>query len=1058
MNDKPNNVEARPAKDYWRTLEERADAADFQRCALDEFAPSVLSNGEGVSRRSFLKVVGASAAIAGMTTAAGCKRKTDETIVPYVSQPEGITPGKPLYFATAMTLGGYAQGILAQSHEGRPTKLEGNPDHPATLGASDVFMQGALLGLYDPDRSKVVSHAGTISDWDSFIRETRPRLAAKENNGAGLALLTETITSPTLLDQISAMKKKYPGARWYVHDPIGRHNIRAGLQQATGNNILPIYDFAKAHVIVSLDCDFLQEEPGHLRYARDFADGRRIRAGTTSMNRLYVIESTHTITGTMADHRWAMRPSQIQQAAEQLAAAVTNPATANLPAWAVAIARDLHTNWGQSLVLAGAHQPPHMHSLVHAINKALGNIDKAVRYSSPVEGEPDGFLSDLSAEMDHGAIDFLMILGGNPSYTAPADLQFDARLEAFSKAMNSDGTLRNVTARLGLYDDETSFKCQWHLPQTHFLEEWSDARAYDGTASITQPLIYPLYTGKSMIEVMHIVLQTELHPGYDIVQGFWRGQNTDAPDFDSQWARALEHGTMPIATDLKSRMPSSTMKLPVQESFSATESDFELAFRPDPSVWDGSFTNNGWLQELPRPLTKLVWDNAAFISPASAAKLGAATGDMLKITTITGAMDVPALILPGQPDQTITLHLGYGRWRAGSVGTAVGFNAYQLRASSNPWFTSAQVSRTGQTHELVRTHTHQTIASRHLDGPYPIDAEVIDRPGDDSLDNRKLVRVGTLAQFIADPRFAKKMDESERFPLTLYPGYENIYKQNLSWGMSIDTNSCIGCNACVIACQAENNIPVVGKDQVSRQREMHWIRIDTYYEGSEESPSGAFHQPVPCMQCENAPCELVCPVGATVHDNEGINDMVYNRCVGTRYCSNNCPYKVRRFNFLSYTDYTTESLKLAHNPEVTVRSRGVMEKCTYCIQRVTATRIEMEKLQVQFDEEAKTAAPEDAAILRRKSAELRQAILSNLQTACQQACPSKAIVFGNLNTAVDPIHEFKPEYASDVKSLKDHPLDYSLLADLTTRPRTTYLARIQNPNPALAIATQEHAG
>jgi molybdopterin-containing oxidoreductase family iron-sulfur binding subunit len=933
-----------------------------------------------------------------------------------------------------MTLSGYAQGVIATSREGRPVKLDGNPDHPANLGSSDVFLQAALLDMYDPDRSQTVSRAGVISDWDSFIGVLRPRLAQKTVNGSGLAILTETITSPTLLKQIRDLKATYPGASWFVHDPLSRRNIREGLRAATGREIMPHYDFTKADVIVSLDCDFLGEETGHSRYSRDFLDGRRIRSETRQMNRLYVIESTHSITGTMADHRWAMRPSQIAGIAE----AIRNPSTS--PGWSKAIADDLRANRGKCLVLAGPNQPPSVHAIVHSINAELGNIGNAVIYAPPIEGDPDGDLEDLMPRMEHGDIDTLVILGGNPCYTAPADLPFNAALEAFSKRVE-----KNLTIRLGLYDDETSYKCQWHLPQTHFLEEWSDARAYEGTVSIVQPLISPLYAGRSAIEVMDLILTGYLRGGYEISREFWAGQHNQ-PDFEPVWRRSLEKG---VWWGKFTAEPPGSRASKASATPASTEG-FEIVFRPDPCVWDGSYTNNAFLQELAKPLTKLTWDNAALISANTAQKLAASNGDMLRITSDGRTLEIPAWILPGLPDNTITLHLGYGRWRAGSTGTGTGFSAYALRTNESPWFiTGATVERIEGKYELVATHTHQTIADRRLG---ELDDQTIQRPDDDSINNRKLVRVGTLGQFIENPGFVKKLDESEdRHHLSLYPGFDNIYKQNLAWGMSIDMQSCIGCNACVVACQTENNIPVVGKDQVARGREMHWIRVDTYFEGTPESPSAAFHQPVPCQQCENAPCELVCPVGATVHDNEGINNMVYNRCVGTRYCSNNCPYKVRRFNFLQYADRTTESLKLMRNPEVTVRSRGIMEKCTYCIQRITATRIDMEILQVQMDAQAKSAADStEAESIQRRSAEQRQKLLDSLQTACQQACPTRAIVFGNLNPTTDPIHKFSPEHLSEVAQLKRQPLNYSLLADLTTQPRTTYLARIQNPNPALA--------
>jgi MoCo/4Fe-4S cofactor protein with predicted Tat translocation signal len=1011
-----------PNQPRWKSLEQRANAPEFARAVQDEF-PAGASD---PTRRTFLKTLAASMAIAA--SAAGCKRKIDETIVPYVSQPAEITPGKPLYFATSMTLSGYAQGVIATSREGRPIKLDGNPDHPANLGSSDVFLQAAILDMYDPDRSQAVLNNGVISDWDTFIGVLRPRLPASR-----LAILTETITSPTLLRQIRAIKSKYPSARWYAHDPLSRQNIRDGLRQATGREIMPRYDFSRANVIVSLDCDFLAEEPGHSRYSRDFLNGRKIRDGTTQINRLYVFESTLTITGSMADHRFAMRPATIIQAAESLARAMQDLSASDSPFRQ--IADDLLANRAQAMVVAGVGQPPSVHAAVYRINELLGSIGQTVFYDPPVAGDADGPLGELVAQMDSDAIDALIIVGGNPCYTAPADLPFADALERFSKQAN-----RNRSVRLGHYDDETSILCQWHLPQTHFLEEWGDARAYDGTVSMIQPLIAPLYDSRSAAQVFDLLLMGYLRDGQEIIRESWA---TGQADFETVWKKSLEKGVWlgNFTAESPALNSSSGNPFPAAQSVG----DFDLVFRPDPCAWDGAYANNAFLQELAKPLSKLTWDNAAMISAKSAADLGVSNGDMLQITAAGRSLKIPAWVLPGLPDNTVTIHLGYGRRRSGSVGTAIGFNAYELRTQAQPWFMpGAQVRKIEGTYELVATHTHQTIAERRVGD---LDADVVQRPGDDGIDNRKLIRVGTLDQFRADPDFVKKLDADERrHHLTLYPGYDDIYKNNLAWGMSIDLHSCIGCNACILACQTENNIPVVGKDQVAREREMHWIRVDTYFEGTAESPSAVFHQPVPCQQCENAPCELVCPVGATVHDDEGINNMVYNRCVGTRYCSNNCPYKVRRFNFLQYSDRTTESLKLMHNPEVTVRSRGVMEKCTYCIQRIVATKREMEILQVQMDEQA---TGDDANTIEQTSAKLRQNMLDTLQSACQQACPTQAIVFGNLNAKVDPIHPYQPDHRSEVARRKQLPLDYSLLADLTTQPRTTYLARIQNPNPAL---------
>jgi molybdopterin-containing oxidoreductase family iron-sulfur binding subunit len=1036
----------------WKSVEQWENSAKFQRRVANEFPPGALDEPDGVSRRTLLKMMSAAVATAAVTN--GCERKVPETIVPYVRQPEGLVPGQPKFYATAMTLGGYAQGVIATSREGRPVKLEGNPDHPANHGSSNIFLQASLLDLYDPDRSQAVTHVGNVNNWDGFVGAFRAHLARSKNGG--IAILTETITSPAILDQIRKLKGKFSGARWFVHDALSRENLHEGLRQATGRAAEARYDFGKANVIASFDCDFLFDEPGHLRYAGDFASERRIRRDTKTMNRLYMVESSVSITGTMADHRRAVRPAEVARHVHDLVDAVSNPGGAG-DRWIGALADDLVANKGKSLVVAGAAHLPDVHAAAHSINQTLGNVDQTVHYARLITGQPDGSLRDLLEEMRSGAIECLFILGGNPAYKAPVDCSFADALEAFSKQHD-----RNFSVRMGHYEDETSVRCQWHLPESHYLESWSDARAYDGAVSLVQPLIDPLYATRSTVEVLDLLNGGFLRSGYEILREFWHSKH-NGPDFESIWRRSMEKGvwlgTFKDDTAAQSENASGSTKAnaatqPASATQSAATTEplaYDLVFRPDPNVWDGTFTNNAFLQELMKPLTKLTWDNAALVSPASAKALGVADGDMLRISAGGREMEIPALVTPGHPDRTITLHLGYGRTRGGSVGTGVGFNTYVLRTSANPWFVEgAKVERTEGHHPLVITREHQTIESRRVGN---MDAHVTQRPGDESVDNRRLVRVATMQQFLEDPEFVKKLEEAEiPKPLTLYPGFDHIYENNLSWGMSIDLQSCIGCNACIIGCQAENNIPVVGKEEVARGREMHWIRVDTYYEGDPEVPGGTFHQPMPCMQCENAPCELVCPVGATVHDNEGINNMVYNRCVGTRYCSNNCPYKVRRFNFFHYNDTQTESLKLMRNPEVTVRSRGVMEKCTYCIQRIVAMRREIEILQVQMDDEARNAAsPEEAQAIQKKSAQQRQKILDNLQTACQQACPTQAIVFGNINAKLDPIHDFEPGHLSQVAQLKKEPLDYSLLADLNTKPRTTYLARIQNPNPALAV-------
>jgi len=680
-----------------------------------------------------------------------------------------------------------------------------------------------------------------------------------------------------------------------------------------------------------------------------------------------------------------------------------------------AVAKDLAAHRGSSLVIAGDGQPPAAHALAHVMNQALGNAGKTVVYTDPVEAAPIDQLQsirDLAKDMAAGAVEALIILGGNPVYTAPVDLKF-------ADAMNKVP----LRVHLSLYDDETSALCHWQIPEAHFLESWSDARGFDGTASIVQPLIAPLYSGKSAHELLASMSERPERSGYDIVREFWstnpaasaegRGPKRDAlpvDDFESAWRRWLHDGVVPgtafaprtLTANPGGAPPVASGSSRTLEPSTPQPSPFEIAFRNDPCVLDGRFANNGWLQELPKPITKLTWDNAVLVSPATAARLkaggapsfqggehGQIISDVVELRYRGRTLRGPIFVVVGHADDCATVHTGYGRSRAGHVGTGAGFNANAVRTADAPWFDAGlELVHTGGTYSLACTQYH------HL------------------MEGRGMVRAATREEFIRDPKSVHEGPGIEKTPdkiITLYPEFTyDGYK----WGMAIDVNACIGCNACVVGCQAENNIPVVGKDQVLRGREMHWIRIDTYYRGVLDHPETYF-QPVPCMQCENAPCEVVCPVGATVHSAEGLNDMVYNRCVGTRYCSNNCPYKVRRFNFLLYQDWNTPSLKLGRNPDVTVRSRGVMEKCTYCVQRITAARIDSEK--------------QDRAIAD-----------GEIKTACQQACPAEAIVFGNLNDA-----------NSRVARLQAEARNYSLLGDLNTRPRTTYLAAVRNVNPEL---------
>jgi molybdopterin-containing oxidoreductase family iron-sulfur binding subunit len=1031
----------------WRSMEELCDTPEFRKSLEREFPGGVdgwINSGDQ-SRRRFLQLMGASLMLAGAGTMSGCSDKPrDEKIVPYVDAPEMLVAGKPMFFATAMPMGGFGRGVLVCSQEGRPIKIEGNPDHPASLGGTDSFMQASILGLYDPDRSQAVTRGGEISTWAAFWETVRPRLESKrQTGGEGVRLLLEPTTSPTVLAQLDELQRQFPRLRRHHWDPIGRENTTAGMVAAYGKSFAAQYDLSAARVVVSLDSDFLFDESASLRYSRQFMDGRRVRRDRQEMNRLYVAEGTLTITGSTADHRLAIRPSEIAILARALAAAcgvsgVNTEMPAGREKWINAAAADLAANRGACLVMVGESQPAEVHALGHAINHLLGNLGHTVHFTEPVLGQSDS-LDVLVDEMRSGKIDTLLIFGTNPAYTSPADIPFAAELLRMSKMRSADGTFANLTAHLGLYDDETAYLCQWHLHQSHYLESWGDIRAFDGTASILQPLIAPLYGGKSASEVLEVLLGRPERSAYEVLRGYWVSQWKNA-DFERQWSTALKSGVI-----AGTALPLQDLGSPkvVASASEKSAGEWEVVFRPDYSVWDGCFSNNPWLQELPRPFTKLTWDNAAMISPATAEKLNVVDGDVVRLMLNKRSINAPVLVTPGVPDGVISVSLGYGRLRAGHIGTVhgdqtigVGFDAYAIRTAGERWFAGGvQVIKTKRTHRLVMTRSHHamgTFTNKESLKPDAIATEQTPEWARETA-NRKLVRVATLEQFKANTNIIKELGgESEKKPLlSLYPGPEHggwDYSKGYQWGMSIDLTSCIGCNACVVACQAENNIPVVGKEEISRQREMHWIRIDDYFGGSLDDPK-IYHQPVPCMHCENAPCEYVCPVGATTHSVEGLNQMTYNRCVGTRYCSNNCPYKVRRFNFLAYADAeTTEQRKLQRNPDVTVRTNGVMEKCSYCIQRIQRTRIEAEKMLVENS--------------GAQQAEFN--LIERLQTACQQACPTRAIEFGS----IIPVGGEKTRVAK----LKDEPLDYGLLRELSTRPRTTYLARLTNPNPSIEPA------
>jgi molybdopterin-containing oxidoreductase family iron-sulfur binding subunit len=986
-------LESRRGRVYWRSLEDLAAAPEFKDLLEREFPRQAIgwSDDEDSSqgRRNFLKLMGASLALAGL---GACTKQSTEYIMPYAQQPENLIPGRPLLFATAMTLNGVAQGILAESHEGRPTKIEGNPQHPATLGAANVFLQASVLQLYDPDRSQTPLFEGKTRSWDDFhasLREALVQQSAKR--GGGIRILTETITSPTIADQIRQTQIRYPAAKWHAWDPAGAHCARAGAVQAFGQPVNTYYDVGAANVIVSLDSDFLASGPAALRYAHQFATRRRVRGTDTAMNRLYVVEPMPSVTGSKADHRLPMRASDVREFAWALATAVgaasgpKNCEDAGFEKWISAIARDVEAHKGASLVIPGDYEPPIVHTLAHAINATLGNVGKTVFYTDPIEAGPSDQVASLEAlvkDLDSGAVDLLVVLGGNPVFNAPVEIGMRDRIQ---KA--------RLRVHLSQYNDETSNVCQWQVPETHYLETWGDARAFDGTVTIQQPLIEPLYDGRSVLQILSLLTDQPTALPLELVKAHWSSQHK-ADDFEAWWRRAVHDGVVP-----HSALPAKKFALRGGALGSPTGSTriagaLEVIFRPDPAIYDGRFANNGWLQELPKPITKLTWDNAAIMSPATATRLGvmrennynygAEGNPMVELTYQGRTLRAPVWIQPGHASEAVTLHLGYGRTAAGQVGSGMGFNPYGLRTAKALWHdTGLEARKTSGSYLFATTQNQHALDTR-----------------------RHIYRQATLEEYRKNPEAPHQGADTPSRELTLYPDYKY---DGYAWGMAIDLTACIGCGACIVACQAENNIAVVGKDQVRRGRSMQWLRVDTYYRGDPNNPS-LHNQPVPCMQCEDAPCELVCPVQATTHSAEGLNDMVYNRCVGTRYCSNNCPYKVRRFNFYLFSDCETPSLKLLRNPDVTVRSRGVMEKCTYCVQRINAVKIDSER-------------------------ENRKVRDGDIQTACQATCPTEAIVFGDIN---DP--------GSRVAKMKREKLNYAMFADLNTRPRTTYLASLRNPN------------
>ncbi|HMB53094.1 MAG TPA: TAT-variant-translocated molybdopterin oxidoreductase [Thermoanaerobaculia bacterium] len=1037
---------------YWRSLERLADSPEMAaegrlpEHLRPEFAVGADLPPDAITRRTMLGLMGASAALAGGV--AGCRPV--EAIVPYVNAPEGIVPGVPRHYASTFTLGDQAAGVIVQSHEGRPTKIEGNPRHPGSNGAASAWMQAATLALYDPDRVQAPLHreraaaeegeeseangaaadgevghegdgaheaaahtAAVASSWADFAAswsETAARLDEAGDGGRGLAVLAAPHASPTLERMAEELRQRYPQSSWVVWEPAGDENAHAGIESATGSRQRPTYHLDRATTVLSLDADLLLTERDAVRHAGAFAAGRKVDeggAGSDGMNRLYVAEPTPTTTGGSADHRVRLKPSEIGGFASAVARELgveggwDTPLPDGAREKAGLVARDLRAAGSAGLVAVGRRQPPVLHALAHRMNRALGAVGNTVTLDDVPAGAAASTddLVALLAALRSGEVDTLVVLGANPVYGAPVDLHVGEALDAVPHLVH----LTQVA-------DETSEHAEWVLPEAHWLESWGDARDAGGTLSVVQPLIAPLYEGRSAAELLAMMARGEEVAGYDLVQGTWR-RAVGESDFDTRWRRTLHTGAyggvaiadtvdvvddgtiggaQPAAPEAPGESEEAAEEAPgaseeaAQAAPRTVEGGLEVAFAVDASTYDGRFANLAWLQEMPDPVTRQVWGNAALVSPATAEAHGVEDGDLVTIEIVDRSVEAPVLVQPGQADDTVTLALGYGRRRAGRVGTGVGVDATRLRIRSNPWFASgATMTATGGHEKVVRTQEYGSMEGRHL------------------------VREATVAEYREDPEFVRHYDhEMEVTELWEHPGLDAAHQ----WGMAIDLTACTGCNACVVACQSENNIPVVGPEQVDKGREMLWLRVDRYYEGEADDPRMVF-QPVPCMHCENAPCEQVCPVAATVHDGEGINAMVYNRCIGTRYCSNNCPYKVRRFNYYAFSSGAPEVVQLAANPDVTVRSRGVMEKCTYCIQRIN---------------EAKRSAKLDG----------RRVTDGDFETACQQTCPADAIQFGDL---ADP--------ESAVSKAKRSPRNYVMLGELHNKPRTSYLARVSNPNP-----------
>jgi len=1007
---------------YWKSLGELARNEEYEKFVEREFPENATELNDKVSRRSFLRVMGASIALAGF---AACRRPVQK-ILPYTKMPEDVVPGKPLHYASAMPFQDALSGIVVTNNEGRPGKIEGNEMHPASNGNTSIFGQAEILNMYDPDRSRYVRKDGERSSVNAFTKFCANHFSDANQN---IAFVSEENSSPTYNRLKEQALNKFSNAQWITYEPFGEDNALEGTNIAFGQRLRAFNKFDEADIIVSFDDDFLNPaaDKNSVENTKRFTDRREVMSTDDDMSRFYAIESTFTLTGSNADNRLRIKSGEIELFIYALAAELSK-SVSGLSAfsgytnkfsdheWIPVLTEELLANRGKSILSVGRDHNPELHATVAVLNEALGNAGETVEYFEVPHIEEQNnreAFAELVEELNNGNIDTIVLVGSNPAYNAPADLKVE---EALSNA--------GQVIHLSQYYNETSKLANWHINRAHFLEAWGDGYSYTGTRSIIQPQIEPLYSGVSEVEFLDMILTGEQNKGYDLVQDTWKEYYTT--NFKEQWEQALHDG-------LAGEDTFSTVSVRISNDFNTKASTFisnaesaegmELVIRADSKTFDGRFANNGWLQELPEPMTKVTWDNVALMSKKTADKLGVkqaglgkAEVEMISITVDGTTVELPAWVQPGHADDSITITVGYGREGIGRVANKTGHDTYPLRTTANMHFASdISVKKTGKMYEVACTQDHNT------------------------MEGRSLLRYATLEEYRENPNFstyesaydaempglAYAEEQGEDSPLSIFnPIDEQEYPEGQpQWGMSIDLNACTGCGVCTIACTAENNIPVVGKREVSRGREMHWIRNDRYFDGDVNDPE-ALHQPVPCMHCEMAPCEQVCPVAATTHSDDGMNQMTYNRCIGTRYCANNCPYKVRRFNFFNYSkEFLTsgddpEIVQMAMNPEVTVRFRGVMEKCSYCVQRVNRAKIETD-----IETNGKTQKPKDGSV----------------ETACQQACPADAIYFGDLT---DP--------ESKVVQTKKNNRNYLLLEELNTRPRTSYLAKVRNPNPKLA--------